>query len=75
VIPFNLHNLRKLDQKMVEFVRLEQNLTDDWIMYDWEILESDSIKVTLFNKHFPYEDFERVSVIITNVDEFINNVL
>jgi hypothetical protein len=41
-------------------------------MYGWEITDTDSLKITLYNKHFPYEDFDRVVVIVDDVDTFIN---
>lgn len=57
---------------MVQFVRKEKNLSDDWVMYGWEITDTDSLKITLYNKHFPYEDFDRVVVVVDDVDTFIN---
>lgn len=55
------------------WAREEKNLSDDWELYGWEITNEDTLKITLYNKHLPYEDFDREVVISNDIEQIINS--
>jgi hypothetical protein len=71
--PFNIHTLKLFIQKMVEWARNEKNLSDDWELYGWKITNEDALEITLYNKHLPYEDFDREVIIANDIEKIINS--
>lgn len=73
IMPFNIHTLKLFIQKMPIWARKEKNLSDDWDLYGWKITDEDTLEITLYNIHLPYEDFDRKVVIADDIKQIINS--